>query len=259
MQDEVVMDLLKEIQAYWSTRTEGYSEVNQKELEGMQRGAWVKVLEEQFPSCEKDQLRILDIGTGPGFFPRILAEQGYHVTAVDYTYEMLEKARENTKGLEEFITFFQMDAQNLDFPDQSFDVVISRNLTWNLPDPRRAYEEWYRVLDKGGKLLNFDANWYSYLYDEEQRKAYEQDRQNVEEQNLDDHYLCTDIDRMEKIAYQVPLSAASRPQWDVKVLREIGFEQIKTDTQIWKQVWSEEERLNYQSTPIFMIAAVRGK
>lgn len=39
MQDEVVMDLLKEIQAYWSTRTEGYSEVNQKELEGMQRGA----------------------------------------------------------------------------------------------------------------------------------------------------------------------------------------------------------------------------
>lgn len=259
MQDEVVMDLLKEIQAYWSTRTEGYSEVNQKELEGMQRGAWVKVLEEQFPSCEKDQLRILDIGTGPGFFPRILAEQGYHVTAVDYTYEMLEKARENTKGLEEFITFFQMDAQNLDFPDQSFDVVISRNLTWNLPDPRRAYVEWYRVLDKGGKLLNFDANWYSYLYDEEQRKAYEQDRQNVEEQNLDDHYLCTDIDRMEKIAYQVPLSAASRPQWDVKVLREIGFEQIKTDTQIWKQVWSEEERLNYQSTPMFMIAAVRGK
>ena len=114
-------------------------------------------------------------------------------------------------------------------------------------------------MDKGGKLLNFDANWYSYLYDEEQRKAYEQDRQNVEEQNLDDHYLCTDIDRMEKIAYQVPLSAASRPQWDVKVLREIGFEQIKTDTQIWKQVWSEEERLNYQSTPMFMIAAVRGK
>lgn len=251
------MDLLEEIQAYWSTRTEGYSEVNQKELEGMQKGAWLKVLEEQFPVCPRDQIRILDIGTGPGFFPRILAERGYHVTAVDYTYEMIEKARENTRGLEDFITFFQMDAQKLDFSDKSFDVVISRNLTWNLQKPDEAYKEWHRVLKPGGKLLNFDANWYSYLYDEEQRKAYEQDRKNVEEQDLDDHYLCTDIDRMEKIAYQMPLSAVTRPEWDAKILSEIGFEQIQTDTQIWKSVWSEEERLNYQSTPMFMISAVR--
>lgn len=34
-------------------------------------------------------IKILDIGTGPGFFPVILAEAGYKVTAVDYTQEML--------------------------------------------------------------------------------------------------------------------------------------------------------------------------
>ena len=51
------------------------------------------------------------------------------------------------------------------------------------------------------------------------------------------------------------MSARKRPQWDVKVLEEIGFNAIQTDTQIWESVWSEEERLNYQSTPMFMIAA----
>lgn len=43
--------------------------------------------------------------------------------------------------------------------------------------------------------------------------------------SLDDHYLCTDIDRMEKIALQVPLSETKRPGWDVKVLEALGAAQ----------------------------------
>ena len=59
-----------------------------------------------------------------------------------------------------------------EFEDESFDVIISRNLTWNLPHPEMAYKEWLRVLKKGGKLLNFDANWYGYLYDDKKREAH---------------------------------------------------------------------------------------
>ena len=36
-------------------------------------------------------------------------------------------------------------------------MIVSRNLTWNLPHPEMAYKEWLRVLKKGGRLLNFDA------------------------------------------------------------------------------------------------------
>ena len=161
-----VKDLLSEIESYWTTRAEGYSEVNHKELNGMQKGAWLEVLKGQFPEKAKDEIKILDIGTGPGFFPVILAEAGYKVTAVDYTQEMLDTAKKNAGNLCERISFYKMDAQNLEFEDDVFDVVISRNLTWNLKDPKRAYEEWCRVLKPGGKLLNFDANWYGYLYDE---------------------------------------------------------------------------------------------
>ena len=258
--------LLDEIESYWSTRTEGYSEVNEKELKGMQKKAWLKTLESGFlekklSDNDKEQLRILDIGTGPGFFPMILAEAGYHVTAVDYTPGMLEKAAENVAKFigekSSNIEFKRMDAQALEFEDESFDVIISRNLTWNLPHPDQAYGEWLRVLKKGGKLLNFDANWYGYLYDDKKREAYENDRRNVEKGSLDDHYLCTDIDRMEKIALQVPLSETKRPGWDVKVLEELKAEKIEVDENIWQQVWSEEEKLNYGSTPMFMIKVTK--
>lgn len=252
-------ELLQEIASYWGTRAEGYSEVNEKELAGSQREAWLHVLEEQFPEKKKEEMKILDIGTGPGFFPMILSEAGYTVTAVDYTEEMLEKAKENlgkyTKYGLERVTLQRMDAQNLEFADGTFDVVISRNLTWNLEKPEQAYQEWMRVLKPGGVLLNFDANWYGYLYDEEKKEAYEADRKKVEEQQLDDHYLCTDIDRMENIARQVPLSAMERPAWDTKVLESLGVCSIQTDSEIWKRVWSEEERLNYASTPMFLVRA----
>lgn len=245
--------LLSEIESYWSTRAEGYSEVNHKELNGIQKEAWLKTLKRQFPEKKKEELKILDIGTGPGFFPVILAEAGYKVTAVDYTQEMLDTAKKNAGELCEKIVFHKMDAQDLKFEDNTFDVVISRNLTWNLKDPKGAYREWHRVLKPGGKLLNFDANWYGYLYDDKKREAYENDRRNVERGSLDDHYLCTDIDRMEKIALQVPLSETRRPGWDVKVLKELGASQIQVNEDIWQQVWSEEEKLNYGSTPMFMI------
>ena len=257
--EDMEQELLQEIASYWGTRAEGYSEVNEKELAGSQREAWLHVLEEQFPEKKKEEMKILDIGTGPGFFPMILSEAGYTVTAVDYTEEMLEKAKENlgkyTKYGLERVTLQRMNAQNLEFADETFDVVISRNLTWNLEKPEQAYQEWMRVLKPGGVLLNFDANWYGYLYDEEKKEAYEADRKKVEEQQLDDHYLCTDIDRMENIARQVPLSAMERPAWDTKVLESLGVCSIQTDSEIWKRVWSEEERLNYASTPMFLVRA----
>ena len=167
--------LLEQIKSYWSTRTEGYSEVNKKELEGMQRKAWLEVLQEHFPQKDKRRSKILDIGTGPGFFTIILAEAGYQVTAVDYTEGMIQKAKENVQkeagNLIERICFQRMDAQNLTFENESFDVVISRNLTWNLEEPEKAYREWIRVLKPGGVMMNFDANWYAYLYDEEKRQG----------------------------------------------------------------------------------------
>ena len=167
---------LKELEQYWSSRAEGYSMVNQEELAGEQREKWLHYLRSHFPDRSPKEISVLDVGTGPGFFAIILAEAGYRVTAVDYTAEMLKQAQKNAGILSDSITWMAMDAQHLTFEDDLFDVIVTRNLTWNLDEPDRAYREWHRVLKPGGTLLNFDANWYAYLFDEEKRRLYEEDR-----------------------------------------------------------------------------------
>ena len=147
--DEKYMELLEQIEDYWTDRAEGYSQVNQEELAGDNRTNWRRELERHFPENRTNETyKILDIGTGPGFFSIILAEAGYQVTAVDYTEAMLEEAKKNAGAFAQKITYCQMDASHLAFADETFDAVVSRNLTWNLEDPEQAYKEWMRVLKK---------------------------------------------------------------------------------------------------------------
>lgn len=256
---ERIMNTLKEeIHAYWTQRAEGYSEYNQQEMADARRSMWknklLSLLEENFPGKKPEELKVLDVGTGPGFFALLLAEAGYQVTAVDVTEEMLKEAKKNTGIFAEKITWKLSDAQKLELGDCEFDAVFSRNVTWNLENPGQAYEEWVRVLKPGGLLCNFDADWYGHLYDEEKRSGYEKDRQRVEEKNLEDYYTGTDIERMEAIARQVPLSRQKRPQWDVEALKNAGLTEVSCDTEVWKQVWTEEEIANNGSTPIFLLS-----
>ena len=97
---------------------------------------------------------------------------------------MLMEAKKNAGEAADRIRFLEMNAEALDFEDAAFDVVISRNLTWNLPHPDAAYAEWARVLKPGGLLLNFDANWYAYLFDEKAQAAYDQDRSTARPQGV---------------------------------------------------------------------------
>ena len=256
---ERIMNTLKEeIHAYWTQRAEGYSEYNQQEMADARRSMWknklLSLLEENFPGKNPEELKVLDVGTGPGFFALLLAEAGYQVTAADVTEEMLKEAKKNTGVFAEKITWKLSDAQKLELGDCEFDAVFSRNVTWNLENPGQAYEEWVRVLKSGGLLCNFDADWYGHIYDEEKRSGYEKDRQRVEEKNLEDYYTGTDIERMEAIARQVPLSRQKRPQWDVEALKNAGLTEVSCDTEVWKQVWTEEEIANNGSTPIFLLS-----
>ena len=252
--------ILSENKSYWTGRAASYSEVNQLELATEQRRKWSDCLHaeiaRQFPNSASEFLRVLEVGTGPGFFAILLRELGYDVTAIDLTPAMLTEAKKNAGELVGKIRWMEMNAEALDFADASFDVVVSRNLTWNLPHPDKAYAEWARVLKPGGLLLNFDANWYAYLFDDEAQAAYDRDRVNSAEQGVWDQNVGENFDVMEDIARRVPLSNIRRPDWDLALLQGLGL-QAEADEQTWQRVWSEEEKLNFSSTPLFLVRAVK--
>jgi len=248
-------NILKEVENYWDGRSEGYSEVNVAELNSYKMDVWKGLINRYKPNVIGRKLKVLDIGTGPGFFAIAMASCGYDVTAVDYTDAMLYRAKKNAGVLKNSINFIQMDAQALDFEDNNFDLIVTRNLTWNLEKPDQAYKEWHRVLVPGGRLLNFDANWYLHLFDETKKSEYEEDRMNSQKQGVKDHYVHTDTAVMEEIAKNLPLSRTMRPQWDAAVLINTGFKKVMVEQDIGERVWDNEEQINYASTPMFMIFA----
>jgi len=101
----------------------------------------------------KPEDRILEVGIGTGInaplYPR-----NCHVTGVDFSASMLEKARERVerKGLRN-VQLFEMDAANLSFPDNSFDIVYAPYVISVVPDPVQVVREMRRVCRPGGKFI----------------------------------------------------------------------------------------------------------
>ncbi|MGF7433157.1 class I SAM-dependent methyltransferase [Pasteurella bettyae] len=244
--------LLDNVTNYWDNRAKDYSQHNQQELQSIKRDKWKKTLLGHVPQGAS---KVLDVGMGPGFFAILMAKAGFQVTGIDATHNMLEQAKQNAQQANVNIDFVQGDVHQLPFADESFDVIVTRNVTWNLQHPEQAYQEWFRVLKPNGRLINFDANWYLYLYDEQRRKAFEQDRANTAKRQIEDHYENTDTHAMEAIARQLPLSRQLRPHWDLQQLLNIGFSQFVVDTKIGERLWDDIEKINYCSTPMFMIVA----
>ena len=190
-------------------------------------------------------LQILDVGTGTGYFAILLSQIGHQVTGIDLTDAMLKEARDNAALYQVHPTFQQMDAQKLAFLDQSFDVVISRNLTWTLPDPESAYREWMRVLKKGGVLLNFDAN-----YGNDDCS----DTSGLPKNHA--HYTVGDelLQECEEIKKQLPISSYARPAWDLNVLGKAGFSKFGIDLEISSRIYIEKDEF-YNPTPLFMLCS----
>jgi len=254
-------NLITENRNYWSKRAATYSfDIREEELGGALHHIWFETIDTIIGShfCEKprESISVLDIGTGPGFFSIILAEAGYKVAAIDLSPSMLDEAKKNSGILASKIAFQEMNAEELRFNDASFDVIVTRNLTWNLPHPDKAYTEWHRVLRPGGSLLNFDANWYRYLYNDEARTLYDEDRKNAKAAGISNDNPDVDYSDMEQIALEIPLSRIMRPDWDIAFLSSLGFS-VHADTDIWEKLWSEEDKINFASTPMFMVHAVK--
>lgn len=103
---------------------------------------------------------LVDVGSGPGHLLReiALAHPFLKLIGVDASSEMVEVGTENAQkvGLRQ-IQFRQGEAQNLPFPDNSVDFVVSSLSLHHWSEPAKALEEIHRVLKPGGQMLIFDG------------------------------------------------------------------------------------------------------
>ena len=95
--------------------------------------------------------RVLEVGVGTGInlslYPKDAA-----ITGIDYTASMLEKARERAARMEN-TRLLQMDAADLKFADNSFDIVYAPYLISVVPDPVKVAQEMRRVCRPGGRII----------------------------------------------------------------------------------------------------------
>jgi ubiquinone/menaquinone biosynthesis C-methylase UbiE len=96
--------------------------------------------------------RLLDLGCGTGRFAIPLAAKlRVKVTGADFSQEMLEKAKE--KDTAKLVKWDKQDAQNLTYPDNSFDVVFMSHLLHHCDNPDKVIRDCWRVLSKHGLIL----------------------------------------------------------------------------------------------------------
>ena len=227
---------------YWTKRAPKFKEIRKEELRSEKMQQWQDEICRHLPP--QKPLKILDIGCGAGFFSILLTEKGHDVTGIDLTESMVEEAVLLAEEEGSPARFLVMDAEKLDFPDETFDVVVSRNVTWNLPHPEQAYAEWLRVLKKGGLLLNYDAEYGKYHHEEYEKEAVYAHKDVTKEQ----------VEQCHRIYHMLDISAYDRPRWDIEVLLKLGASSCTGDTTVGKRLYPKKDRF-YAPAPFFGVLA----
>lgn len=259
--------LTQRLTDYWNERARSYSNGVLGELADDRKLRWTAALDEASrdialkAATERRTPLACDLGCGPGFFTILLSELGFAVEAVDASPSMIERARGNVSRAvpDADVRFHVGDVLSLPFPDETFDVCVSRNITWLMQNPKEAYAEWLRVLKPGGKLIAYDSNWYRYLIDPSvaAKRTADQSAHVLEGWDDDAQATSDEEKRCEELARSLPLTSVLRPAWDLRTLEALGVSSCHADEDVWRRVWSKNEQLYYGSTPMFAVEAVK--
>lgn len=230
------------VKEYWTKRAQDFSTVRRLELQEDISNLWLKEIKTYLP--QEGKLKILDVGTGAGYFAILLAKEGHDVYGVDLTPAMIEEARKLSLEGNHSIEFAVMDAQKLEFQAECFDVVLARNLTWTLPNPEQAYKEWLRVLKKGGILLNFDADYGC--------EVQSMDEEVISSLTSGYHIGMTKELQQESnlITNAMDISKKRRPEWDIAFLKELGYLNCQCDREVGARILKER---NGKTAPTFLV------
>lgn len=107
------------------------------------------------PELDEGYDRSLEIGAGTGYFSLNLLQAGVvsHATCTDISPGMVSILNANARRLGLEVKAARADAESLPFADQSFDLLLGHAVLHHLPNLRRAFAEFHRVLRPGGRIV----------------------------------------------------------------------------------------------------------
>ena len=147
------------------------------------------------------------------------------MTGIDITENMIHEAKENVKAAGLSADLMTMDCHNLNFPDETFDMVICRNITWTLDD----------------------------LYDEEKKKIYEAHDAAMWEKYGRGIHAHEDAETGKELSSKLFMSDKKRPVWDLDYMMEIGFSKVFALKDISDISRTSMERELNKLTPQFLV------
>ena len=227
---------------YWSGRAEEYSELHERELTSDRGRAFGEVVRRLVVGAQErlaqeatleaasaaagvareasacggraPVVRALDLGCGSGLLSVLMAQAGAEVAGVDFSAEMVAQAKANAErhDVGARASFRQGDVHELPFEDESFDLVMTRNVTWVLDDVERVYAEALRVLRPGGSFVNIDAGYgQAFAAADERGEVPTHPTQTLDQ-----------LRTRNAIVADLPISHVDRPAWDIKALERAG-------------------------------------
>jgi SAM-dependent methyltransferase len=121
------------------------------------RAAWLELLTAHLPA---PPARIADLGCGTGTLSVLLADAGYAVDGVDFSPEMVTRARAKAAGRDR-VGFAVADASEPPLEPATYDTVLSRHVLWALSDQLAALARWVSLLGPRGRLVLVEGFWHT--------------------------------------------------------------------------------------------------
>jgi len=140
-------------QALWDQEAASFDDEPDHGLaEAGTRAAWRDLLLGELPPAPA---RIADLGCGTGTLTRLLTDEGYAVDGVDFSPEMIRRAR--TKVPE--ATFVVGDAADPALERAAYDAIVCRHVLWAMPDPVAVFARWVGLLNPRGIVVLVEGRW----------------------------------------------------------------------------------------------------
>ncbi len=149
-------DLLEDIREYWSRRSATFDQSFGHGMTTTQEAAaWAQPMRDHLGPAPQ---QVLELACGTGEITKLVHDLGHEVTALDFSEEMLAVAKTKHAGKPR-LRFLHADAGHTMEPDGKYDAILCRHLVWTLTDPAAAFDDWFRILRPGGRLLIYDGDW----------------------------------------------------------------------------------------------------